>query len=190
MATATKLVSATDFFDFIQRPENADRLFELDRGEIIEMTRPGKLHGFVCGNLARILGNFAVERKKGYVCTNDTGIVVETDPDTVRGPDLLFFDDADKVDDIDKHFARTPPALSMEVLSPNDRIGKVLRRVQDQLGFGIPLIWLIDPEERIVTVYRPGKEPAIVEEDAEITGEDVLPGLRCQVADFFRLPGK
>jgi Uma2 family endonuclease len=50
-------------------------------------------------------------------------------------------------------------------------------------------VWLIDPEARNVTMYRRGKEPFVVEENQELTGEDVLPGLRCLVADFFRLPG-
>ena len=52
------------------------------------------------------------------------------------------------------------------------------------------LVWLVDPESRDVTVYRPGEEPYVLGEQDEITGENVLPEFRCRVADFFRLPGE
>ena len=121
------------------------------------MSRPGKLHGFVCGNIARILGNFARQRKKGYVCTNETGIVVERDPDTVRGPDLMFFEDASSAADIERKFGQTPALLDVEVLSPNDTHGKIMKRVNEQLAFGTPLVWVVDCEAENVTVHRPGR---------------------------------
>jgi Uma2 family endonuclease len=52
------------------------------------------------------------------------------------------------------------------------------------------LLWLVDPEDRSVMVYRPGQLPRAVDETEELTGEDVLPDLRCRVADFFYLPGE
>jgi hypothetical protein len=54
---------------------------------------------------------------------------------------------------------------------------------------GVEMVWLIDPEARTVTVYRPDQGPHLLEEADELTGEDVLPGFRCRVADFFVLPG-
>ena len=85
------------------------------------MTKPGKFHGFVCANIVIILGMFARQRKKGYVCSNDTGVLVERDPDPVRGPDILFCEDADTPDEIDRKWDDKPPLLAVEVLSPNDR---------------------------------------------------------------------
>src|SRR6266480_3460730 len=100
MATvATKPMTAEKFYDFANRPENRDKVLELERGEVVEMSRPGKRHGLVCGNSTGILRNYAIARKKGYVCSNDTGVVVERDPDTVRGPDVLFFEDASRWDE-------------------------------------------------------------------------------------------
>src|SRR5579862_7986819 len=102
MATVeTKLMTAEEFYDWSNRPENRDKNCELERGEIVEMSRPGKRHGLTCGNTSRILGNFAVQRKKGYVCSNDTGVVVEREPDTVRGPDIMFFDDVDQLEQVE-----------------------------------------------------------------------------------------
>lgn len=86
MSTAElKSMTAHGFFTWVHQVENRDRVFELDRGEIIEMPPPGKHHGFVCGNVARLLGVFACTRKRGNVCTNDSGLLVARHPDTVRG---------------------------------------------------------------------------------------------------------
>jgi Uma2 family endonuclease len=188
-AVATKPITAEEFYDWVNQPENRHGKFELEQGEIVEMSRPGKLHGFVCGNIAFILGNFARQRKKGYVCTNDTGIVVERDPDTVRGPDLMFFEDAASAEDIDRKYGETPALLDVEVLSPNDTFTKIVRRVNEQLAFGTPLVWVVDCDAESVAVHRPGKSPYIVEGDQEITGEDVLPDFRCKVSEFFKMPG-
>jgi Uma2 family endonuclease len=127
MATApTKLMTADEFGDFVHRPGNRDKSFDLVRGEVAEMTKPGRLHGFVCANIARILGNYAVQRKKAYVCSNDTGVIVERDPDSVRGPDLLFYEDAETVDHINRKWDDKPSLLAVEVLSPNDTMSDMI----------------------------------------------------------------
>src|SRR5438067_2378858 len=94
-------LTAEDFFAWVHLPENRDRRFELEEGQVVEMTRPGEQHGYVCNNVGRILGNFTFSQGKGYVCGNDTGVVLVRDPDTVRGPDLIYFDQARGYDDLD-----------------------------------------------------------------------------------------
>jgi Uma2 family endonuclease len=195
MATvSTKPMTAEEFYEFTHRPENRDRIFELERGEIVEMSRPGKRHGFICANVVRILGNFASARKRGYVCSNDTGVIVERDPDTVRGPDILFYDEVITYEEIEEKYGNTPPLVAVEVLSPNDTHGKITRRVRQQLVAGTKLVWVVDPEARNGTVYRLGGDQRVtyyvVEENQELTGDDVLPDFRYKVEEFFKLPGQ
>ncbi len=188
-ATAKKLMTAEEFCDWVHQPEQEDKWFELVRGEVIELPPPFKPHGVVCYNIGRILGNFLFERGKGYLTGNDSGVILERDPDTVRGPDVALYEDANTFAELHPKYGEVPPRLAVEVFSPSDRLGKVMRKIMDYLRNGVELVWLIDPETRNVTVHRPGKEPYVVEENQELTGEDVLPGFRCQVIDFFRLPG-
>ncbi len=191
MATvATKPMTAEQFYEFSHRPENRDHVFELERGEVVEMSRAGKRHGLVCLNVGGILRNFATARKKGYACSNDTGVIVEREPDTVRGPDISFYEDTSVFEEVEEKYGDTPPLLTVEVLSPNDSMGKVNRRIKEQLVFGIKVVWLVDSEARNVTVYRAGRDHYVVEENEELTGDDVLPDFRCKVADFFKLPGQ
>jgi len=191
MSTGTTgRMTAEEFFEWANRPENRDRHFELDRGKVVEVSRPGERHGFICGNVTRILGNFTFRRRKGYVCSNDTGLIVERDPDTVRGPDVVLYDEARRYDELETRYPDRLPKLAVEVLSPNDQWGKVTRRINLFLTRGIPLVWLVDPAGRTVTVYRPNQLSQVVEEDEELAGGEVLPDFRCRVADLFFLPGE
>ena len=52
------------------------------------------------------------------------------------------------------------------------------------------LVWVVYPTTRRVRIHRPdssplGNVPDLTEADT-VTGEDVLPGFSCLVADFFR----
>jgi Uma2 family endonuclease len=191
MATvAAKLLTAEQFYEWSHRPENRDKNCELERGEIVEVSRPGIAHGFVCANVSGILRDYAKARKKGYVCSNDSGVIVERDPDTVRGPDVLFFDEVVTLEQLVRKYASKPPLLAVEVLSPNDTTGKLMRRVREQMRFGTKVVWVLDPDARNIIVYQSGLEDAIFEEKDELIGGDVLPEFRCQVAEFFASPGQ
>src|SRR3954452_21965797 len=122
--TAQQLMTAEEFFDWVHRPENSGKHFELERGRVVEVSRPGELHGFVAGNFARILGNYAYQQKRGYVCANDTGVIWERAPDVVRGPDVIYYTEKRRRRDLSPRYSDQPPALAIEVLSPNDRLSK------------------------------------------------------------------
>ncbi len=183
--TTTKRMTAAEFFDWVHRPENQGKHLELVRGEVVEMSRPGERHCLVCSNVGWVLNNYVRQQRKGYVLNNDPGLLLERDPDTVRGPDVVFFEGSRPYREMNPKFAEGLPTLAVEVLSPTDRIGKVTRRITQFLHSGIRLVWLIDPEACDVTVFRPGKDPYVVEQHQELTGDEILSGFRCPVAEFF-----
>jgi Uma2 family endonuclease len=183
-----QLLTANEFWDWVHRPENRDRHFELERGKVVEVSRPGEAHGVVCLNAGFLIGSYIRQRRKGYACANDTGIMWESDPDTVKGPDLFFYDKNRTFADLNPKWTDDIPTLVIEVLSPTDRMTKVNRRIGRFVKWGVPLVWLIDPEEQTVTIYRPDCVPEVLERDEELTGGKLLPDFRCRVADFFFLP--
>jgi Uma2 family endonuclease len=191
MATVqSKRMTADEFFAWLQNVERGDKTFELERGEIIEMPSPGELHGVLCALLAHLLWRFVFQRGHGYVCSNDTGLLVETDPDTVRGPDLMLFDETRKLEELSRKFAVGLPKLAVEVMSPTDQATKTNRRISQYLARGVALVWLVDPEVRSVTVYRPGASHTVLDETEELTGDGALPDLRLRVAELFTVPGQ
>jgi Uma2 family endonuclease len=186
----TKPMTAEEFADWVQRPENAARWFELERGEVIELPAPTRPHGVVAVRVATILSRYVEDRGEWYVASNDSGVILERDPDTVRGPDVAVYNDAASFEELHPKYGEVPPLLAVEIVSPGDRPGKAMRKIKDYLRAGVGLVWQIDPETRNVTVYQPGREPSLVEQDQELSGEAILPGFTCLVGDFFRLRKK
>jgi Uma2 family endonuclease len=189
-AAPKKRMTADEFYDWVHLPENANKWFELVRGEVIELPPPLKRHGAVCMNVGWVLGSYVRQRGKGYLTGNDSGVILERDPDTVRGPDVALYEDARAFAELHPKYGEVPPVLAVEVLSPNDRADRVTRKIMDYLRNGVGLVWLIDPEARTVTVYLPDRAPCLVEEGQELDGGEALPGFRCRVAEFFLLPGE
>ncbi len=68
----------------------------------------------------------------------------------VRIPDItVAYDDAA----ISEQVRVTPPLIAIEILSPQDRLPRVLVRLEDFWKMGIKNVWLLDPAERVAFVY-------------------------------------
>jgi Uma2 family endonuclease len=189
-ATAPAKMTAEEFFDWANRPENEGKRYELERGEVVEMSSPGEAHALVCWFAIRVLTEYLSRRGRGHLLTNDCGLIVRRSPDTVRGPDIMAFLENLSLAQARPGHTERIPQLIVEVRSPTDRQGKTLRRIEQYHKRGVPLVWLVDPEEVILTVYRPDEYPKVLDETDELTGNGVLPDFSCRVADFFSLPGQ
>ena len=49
----------------------------------------------------------------------------------------------------------------------------------------MPLVWVIDPHDRSITIYRLGEQPELVNIRQELSGDPHLPGIRVAVAEVF-----
>lgn len=47
----------------------------------------------------------------------------------------------------------SPPFLCIEVVSPEDRMSRIIERVKEYLAFGVSHVWVIDPENRTAHSY-------------------------------------
>lgn len=161
---------------------------ELVNGEVVEMPPTGGIHGKVVTRLARRLDEAAAARGTGEVITGDVGFVLHLpyDPERVRGPDLAFISTARLPDGrLPQGFVAGAPDLVVEVLSPSDNPADLQQRVRDWLEGGARLVWLIAPEAKTATVYRPDGSARLLRESEALDGEDVLPGLTIPLADVL-----
>ncbi|OHB68760.1 MAG: hypothetical protein A2V70_01880, partial [Planctomycetes bacterium RBG_13_63_9] len=178
-----KLVSAEELW---RMPEPADGLrYEIFEGELIQMTPAGGRHGGITLAVGKVLLTFVGEKGLGHVVSNDTGVFMEKDPDTVLAPDLAYWS-RQRLAELPEGFVEVPPDLAVEVISPGDWQSYVHRKVLHYLDHGVALVWVVDPKTRTVTVYRSRQDVRILAETEEITGADVLPGFSCSVGEFFR----
>ncbi|HBI41351.1 MAG TPA: Uma2 family endonuclease [Planctomycetales bacterium] len=183
MATvAQKLITAEEFIK-MPDPDDGSRQ-ELVQGVVITMPPPKGRHGVCCNKVGRLIGNYVEANKLGFTTCNDAGFISERAPDSVRGPDVAFYS-RQRVSEIPEGYFEVSPDLAVEVLSPSDPHTRVQEKVRHYLKHGVSMVWLVDPELRIVTVYRRQEHARTLEETDTLAGEDVLPGFSCCVAEFF-----
>jgi Uma2 family endonuclease len=183
MATAEQALLTAE--EFGRRPD-VGWPEELVRGKIVMSPPPNRRHGQVCGKIGRLLGNFAEEHDIGHVLTNDSGVVTERDPDTVRGADVAYYS-----------YARLPkgplppgygvetPELVFEVKSPSDRWPVVLQKAAEYLNAGVLFVTVLDPDEENVVVYSAEGQPRSLGRDDELSYPGVLPGFAVVVGRLF-----
>lgn len=82
------------------------------------------------------------------------------------------------------------PDLAVEIVSPNDFYEKVIAKVLEYLTAGVQQVWLISPENRLLTVYDSPTQTTILTEVDELTCDRLIPGFRCSLASIFRQPGR
>jgi Uma2 family endonuclease len=73
---------------------------------------------------------------------------IQVTPTRYRVPDICI-----TIGEPDEQIFTTAPFLCIEILSPEDRMPKVLVKIADYLQFGVRFVWLIDPRKRKATVY-------------------------------------
>ena len=178
-----RLLSAEDFA-LLPSPDDGSQQ-ELVKGVVVTMPPPSFYHGQVCSKIDRKLGGFIDDHRLGWIASNDSGVILEHGPDTVRGPDIAFWSRERMPEPPRKGYAVIAPDLVVEVLSPSDVFTQSLRKVQQYLRAGTREVWLAIPEDRSVAVCRPGQEQVILSNGETLTGGDVLPGFSCLVADLF-----
>jgi Uma2 family endonuclease len=156
----------------------------LVRGELNMMSPAGFEQGRIVSRIDRRLGAFVESRGLGEVTGAETGYYIQRDPDTVRAPDVGFVR-AERVPRAPATgFFQGAPDLAVEVLSPGDRAGEVLAKIQDWLDAGCKAVWLVDPAAQTVAVYRPGGTVARLAPADDLTAEDILPGFRLREEIF------
>ena len=158
---------------------------ELVRGELIKMSPTGLEHGRVANRISVRLGLYVEQHQLGIVTTAEAGFQIAHNPDSVRAPDVAFISAARVPKNPLAGFFDGPPDLAVEVLSPNDRAGEVLAKIQELLQAGCRMVWLVDPVTQTVTVYHERRNAQILSKQDAISGDDLLPGFSMPVAEFF-----
>ncbi|MBY0527161.1 MAG: Uma2 family endonuclease [Gemmataceae bacterium] len=159
---------------------------ELVRGRVVKMNPPKPRHGQICNKVGRIFGVFADEHDLGHVLSNDSGVITERDPDTLRGADIAFYSYA-KVPKgpLSNDYLPVPPDLIIEVRSENDRWTKVVAKVGEYLNAGVAAVCVLDDTPPIAYVYRPDQRVQVFAADDDLVLPGILPGFSVKVRRFF-----
>ncbi len=155
--------------------------YEYVKGELIPGPPTSAEHGRISTNLFLPLGVYVRENQFGDVYMPDTGFRVG---ERVLMPDIAFLSNARMPDDLSKAFP-IPPDLAVEVVSRTDALHQVEEKAFAYLEAGTQLVWVIKPVSKTVTVYRSETDITLRTQNDTLTGEQVIEGFSCQVAELF-----
>jgi Uma2 family endonuclease len=162
-----------------------DRRYELVEGRLVRMTPVNFLHGRTVIEVAFLLRRHLEQHPNGAIAT-EVGFLLASDPDTVRAPDLAFVRRERVPPQDERGFFEGPPDLAVEVLSPDDRPAEVRDKVADYLAHGVPLVAVLDPAAKTVTVHRPAGQPVVQSGGDDVLDlSEILPGFRCRLREIF-----
>ena len=170
--------------DVIRLREVNRQLCELVDGTLVEKTM-GWQESLIAGILLQWLNNFLDQARTG-VATGPDGMV-RLFGDVVRGPDVAFFSwhrlpnrklPTDSVPDLVPNFV-------IEILSQGNTYGEMSRKRREYFHAGVELLWIVDPRERSITVYRSNQHSEVVAEGDRVSGDPVLPGWGFDTRQLF-----
>ncbi len=180
-ATNDRLITVDEYTRLLEDGERQ----ELQAGVLVSEPQPFPRHAQIQARLAQILLDFVDPRGLGVVLT-EGGFLLSRHPDTVRGPDVSFVRrDRFDADRASRAFFPGAPDLAIEIVSPSNRAGEMHAKVADYLAAGSSLVWVVDPDRGVVSVYRTLLAPQRVETDGVLDGEDVLPGFSLPVTTLL-----
>ena len=163
--------------------------FDLVDGCLVER-HMGAESSWIALQVNRHLGNYVATSQGGLVLGPDCGYqIFPDDPNRVRFPDGSFIRSGRLPHDAPpRGHVRIVPDLVIEVVSPNDLAWEVELKVTEYLQAGVPLLWVFYPDTRTVWVYRASGETTHLRVGETLSGEEVLPGFTCPVAEVFPRP--
>lgn len=183
MVIEKKNISYDEYEAYISRPENADKIFELIDGEIVEKM-PSYEPSHIAGWILTFVNMYLLQNDRGFTTTADGGYRMPNGD--VLIPDVGYISKI-RMPEHTPREVPVPPDFAVEVKSPTDRKREMRRKAEKYLEYGTRLVWLVFPDEQQVEVYSLLEEDVItVGMDGVLDGKDVLPGFTLAVKDIFK----
>ena len=155
--------------------------YEYVKGELIPMPPTSGEHGEISSNIHWYLHSHVRANQLGRLYIAETGFQIG---ERVLMPDIAFVSSARLPEDRLKAFS-IPPDLAVEIVSPSDAFRRVFEKAFAYLEAGTQLVWVIEPGSKTVIVCRSETDIKTLTREDTLTGEDVVEGFSCQVAQLF-----
>ena len=153
------------------------RIERTAEGNLIVMTPAGGASGHRNFKLTGALALWAERDGTGVGFDSSTGFLLPNG--AMRAPDAAWVLRS-RLDGLStqakEKFLPLCPDFAIELRSPSDRLSDVKAKMEEYRENGVRLGWLLDPQERRVHVYRPGRPVEVLEAPLTVSGDPELPG--------------
>jgi Uma2 family endonuclease len=167
-------LSLEDFWQF--SADNRDlRLEREPNGDLLVMTPTLGGAGFRSSLIFLSLGKWTEETGTGYALDSSTGFLL---PDgSIRSPDAAWISsDRWTPPAADEDSPAPYPDFVIELRSKSDRLAPLQAKMRAWIANGVELGWLIDPKRKVTEIYRPGREPEVLEGGSCVEGDGPVGG--------------
>ena len=183
MATVTSLLTAEEYMAL---PDSFDGPTELVKGVLVTMPPARPRHGEICARLSYLLQRYLEDHPIGRVLINDSSMVTERDPDTVRGPDVSYYSfERVPKGPLPEGLLSASPELVFEVRSPSDRWSELHAKVAEYLRVGVRAVCVLDDETRSVHLFHADRPSEVLKADDEFTLPEIVGDFCVKVQRFF-----
>lgn len=149
-------------------------------GEVVIMSPTGTDGGNAELDIATELNIWARQDGRGRALGPNSGVKL---PDTaVRAADAGWISWERYNASSTKGYRNAVPEFVIELRSPSDRLPELRAKMGQWLANGVELAWLIDPERKVVEIYRPGREAEVQEGHSAAYGEGAVGGFVLELA--------
>ena len=167
-----------------------DYQLELENGKISVMGPSDIISSEIGVQLIRLLGNWVYPRRLGRVFDSAGGFILSDS--NLTAPDVSFVR-ADRLRRSVRYFAEIVPDLVVEIKSQSEiasatlreRIPPLKKKIKKYIEQGAQVGILIDPDEEIVTVYRPTGEPVKLTSDDNLSIPELFPGWEISIGELW-----
>lgn len=180
MSAAKVLMTAQEFDNY---PFEEDKRYELDDGELIEMTRPAYKHNRVLQNLLFSLEVFLRSTHIGEALVSEN--LYALSPSTRRAPDVAVILGDRREELMDAKVISIIPDIAAEVLSPSETPRMIHRKLQQYFSAGVKEVWLIDPEAQEVEVWKGASLPNRALSSSGVLTSALLPDFALPLDELF-----
>jgi Uma2 family endonuclease len=115
-------------------------------GHLEERNMGDAMHGL----LQMQLGFWFISHQKEWNIRVMSELRTQVGSNRVRLPDVAVVQNDAAVRE---PLRTTPPLIAIEILSPDDRVNRVVQRLDDFVAMGVAHIWLLDPIDRTAFTY-------------------------------------
>jgi Uma2 family endonuclease len=171
---------------FMALPDDGHH-YEIINGELIDMGNSGALHGYVCSLALAALAGYILPKKLGVILDSSTAFNMKNG--NKRSPDIAFFakERLQGMTVLPSGYLEGAPDLAVEVLSPGNTVEEIDDKLTEYFENGSRLVWVINPIQHYVLVYRSAQEPdRLLKSMDSLDGEEVIPDFTLAVADLFQ----
>lgn len=161
------------------------RLELTSAGNLIIMPPTGWETGRRNSTLNRVVGNWADSDGTGVVFDSSTGFKLPNR--ATRSPDVSWVK-RDRIESLNpdpNKFLPLCPDFAIELRSATDNLSEGQAKMREYVANGLRLGWLIDPHNKSVEIYCEDQSVKTVPFSEVLSGEPVLPGFSCNLAEIF-----